>query len=207
VLLLAAQVRSGFLFFLLRPFVHRSVDRSVGRLLGWLLRWSAGSVIRLFVRGLRVLNESGPVIIRSCYLSWLLTPPSARGSSWKLIALDLNNDGIECIFRMVLPASPRACSVRARTLKNRFISARSYDAVASLAASSFDRRHVTRSRPASRSAGCSAELNWRLNNFPFLAGDIHQLSKLKCNALLVICAVCDVVTRCISLITHVSSLA
>jgi len=78
VLLLAAQVRPGFFFFILRPFVGRSVGRSVGCSVGCFVGRSLGSVIRLFVRGLRVPNESGPVIILSCYLSWLLAPPSAH---------------------------------------------------------------------------------------------------------------------------------
>lgn len=64
--------------------------------------------------------------------------------------------------------------------------------------SAFDWRRAIRGdygRPANWPVGWVRELNWRLNNFPFLAGDIHQLSKLECNALEIICAVCNVVIR------------
>jgi len=62
---------------------------------------------------------------------------------------------------------------RSRALKNRFISARSYDVGDPFAATSFNRRSRARSdrdRPAGRPVARLRELNWRLNNFPFLAG-------------------------------------
>jgi len=79
--------------------------------------------------------------------------------------------------------------------KNRFISARALWRSYSLFRIRLETIRGDYVWPANWSASWVRELNWRLNNFPFLTGDIHQLSKLECNALEIICAVCNVIIR------------
>lgn len=125
-------------------------------------------VVGLFVRGLRRhLNESGPVIIRSRYLPLaLLAPPFARRLSWKLIAVNSNNNGgFECVFRALpLLYQPLGLfSAGLRALRRIALLAREYDAVISRC-SVFDWRRVIRGdRAAGRPAGrLTGELNCRV---------------------------------------------
>lgn len=101
------------------------------------------------------------------------------------------------------PTEKRTCDFTLRVRRIALLAQERYDVVI-LRCSVFDWRRAIRGdyeRPANWPAGWVRELNWRLNNFPFLTGDIHQLSKLECNALEIICAVCNVIIRCCFIIS------